>query len=151
MATDVLPEQAAEILRYWFDPGPEAKNYSTKWFPSPKSGHRETTDAYITEKFSALLKDVEEVRGWSSGAWEKEWCERPESYVAMLVLLDQFPRHVYRSEPDAVRLRNDGRAVGLAERFLDKGLHARVPAVLHATVSTELLHGAEPRARVARS
>ena len=30
------------------------------------------------------------------------------------------------------------------------GGNARVPAVLHATVATELLHGAEPRARVAR-
>src|SRR5690606_30736469 len=73
------------ILSFWFD-GEITQNYRFKWFASSEEQQAEV-DQHIRLKFSELLSAAE--RG------EKElenWKNDPHSFVALVILLDQFSR-----------------------------------------------------------
>ncbi len=73
-----------DILNYWFyEVGRD------KWFADEK-----LLDAQIREKF---LSDYEKA---FRGEY-KEWEKTPEGTLALLLLLDEFPRHMFRDTPRA--------------------------------------------------
>jgi len=82
--------RAKDILDYWFSKGRYAPDYD-KWFMKSQD-----YDEEITEKFGDLLKEAEE--GWGFG-----WLHTKDSYVAYIILLDQFSRHIYRGSGDAFK------------------------------------------------
>merc|ERR1711871_1875216 len=53
-------------------------------------------DAEIKEKFGALLELAEEGKGMG-------WLVSKESFVAYIILLDQFSRHIYRGSKDSYK------------------------------------------------
>ena len=79
--------KAKDILDYWFPSG--GKGDYDKWFMKSKD-----YDAEIKEKFGALLKLAEEGKGMG-------WLVSKESFVAYIILLDQFPRQIYRNTEKA--------------------------------------------------
>ena len=81
--------RAKDILAYWFP-----KNGSAdfdKWFMKSNE-----YDEEIKEKFGDLLKEAEHGGGFG-------WLTSKESFVAYIILTDQFSRHIYRGSGDAFK------------------------------------------------
>jgi uncharacterized protein (DUF924 family) len=99
------------ILRYWFGPQPDdpsaIRQQISLWFTAT-----EDTDRYVRRHFEADLRRA------SVGALD-DWEQSPRGRLALIVLLDQFPRNIYRGTPaafahdaHALRLCLDGLARG---------------------------------------
>ena len=82
--------RAKDILDYWFSNGVYTPDYN-KWFMKS-----EDYDEEITEKFGDLLKEAEHGKGFG-------WLVSKDSYVAHIILMDQFSRHIYRGKGDAFK------------------------------------------------
>ena len=91
-----------KILDYWFGNG---KLNFDKWF---KKGH--IFDAEIKEKFSKILKEAEKGN-------LLEWLGTKKGYIAHIILMDQFSRHIYRGTPDAYK--NDYKTLLFMEMALE--------------------------------
>jgi len=81
--------KAKYILDYWL-PENNSADYD-KWFL--KSSYY---DAEITAKFGDLLKEAENGRGYG-------WLVNKDSFIAYIILMDQFSRHIYRGHADAFK------------------------------------------------
>jgi uncharacterized protein (DUF924 family) len=99
-----LPD-AAEIVAFWREAGPD------KWFAKD-----DAFDAEIRRRF------LEAQRTAAAGALSA-WEATPEGVYALLILLDQFPRNLYRGTPEAFA--SDALAVAVAKRALARGFDAR--------------------------
>ena len=78
-----------EILSFWFD-GNLEELHRNKWFISDKNHEtQKTVDAYISTHFTTIVESA------SLGLLD-HWMKQPLSFVALLIVLDQFPRHLYR-------------------------------------------------------
>ena len=92
---------AAEIVAFWREAGPE------KWFAKD-----EAFDAEIVRRFLPIHEDA---AAGKLGAWEVT----PEGVYALLILLDQFPRNMFRGSPRAFA--TDAQALAIAERAIARG------------------------------
>ena len=82
--------KAKDILDYWFSKGLYTADFD-KWFMKSQD-----YDEEIKEKFGDLLKEAEQGHGFS-------WLHTKDSYVAHIILLDQFSRHIYRGSGDSFK------------------------------------------------
>lgn len=82
--------KSKNILDYWFSKGRYAADYD-KWFRKSQD-----YDEEIKDKFGDLLKEAEEGKGFG-------WIHTKDSYVAYIILLDQFSRHIYRGSGDSFK------------------------------------------------
>ncbi len=82
--------RAKDILDYWFSKGIYTPDYD-KWFMKSQD-----YDEEIKEKFGDLLKEAEQGKGFG-------WLHTKDSYVAYIILLDQFSRHIYRGSGDSFK------------------------------------------------
>jgi len=76
--------RVAEILDYWI-PKDGSADYD-KWFIKSQE-----YDEEIKNKFGDLLKEAEKGSGFS-------WLITKDSFVAYIILMDQFSRHIYRGK-----------------------------------------------------
>jgi uncharacterized protein (DUF924 family) len=81
--------RAEQVLRFWFDPALEPKQRSRRWFT--KDG---AFDAEVRRRFLPLYG---EAAGGGLGGWQAD----PRECLALVVVLDQFPRNMFRGEPRA--------------------------------------------------
>jgi uncharacterized protein (DUF924 family) len=79
-----------DILDYWFSKGLYTADYD-KWFMKSQD-----YDEEIKEKFGDLLREAEQGKGFG-------WLHTKDSYVAYIILLDQFSRHIYRGSGDSFK------------------------------------------------
>lgn len=100
---------ARDILDFWFKE------------IDPKQQFRKdpTFDETIRARFG---DDVVAAR---SGAYD-DWMNMAEGSLALLILLDQFPRNLYRGKPDAFA--SDAKARDVARHAIAKGFDLEVPA-----------------------
>ena len=82
--------RSKDILDYWFSKGLYTPDYD-KWFIKSQD-----YDEEIKEKFGGLLKEAEQGKGFG-------WLHTKDSYVAYIILLDQFSRHIYRGSGDSFK------------------------------------------------
>jgi len=82
--------KAKDILDYWFSKGLYTADFD-KWFMKSQD-----YDEEIKEKFGDLLKEAEQGKGFC-------WLHTKDSYVAHIILLDQFSRHIYRGSGDSFK------------------------------------------------
>lgn len=102
-----LPAPARALLELWFAPGNEAR-----WFrPDP------AFDRELAERFGELVDRA------AGGAFD-DWLAEPWSALALVLLLDQLPRNVYRGTPRAFAY--DAKAREIARAILAHGHHRRV-------------------------
>jgi uncharacterized protein (DUF924 family) len=97
---------AADVLAFWRDAG------SDRWYE-----HDSAFDAAIRERFAATYEDA--AAGLLS-AWEKS----PESALALVIVLDQFPRNMFRGSARCFAADPLARAV--ADRAIGKGFDRQV-------------------------
>ena len=91
----------SNILEFWFNKKLDYK----KWFHS-----KSTYDSYITEKFSNILILAEK-------GYLLDWLTSYKSYLAMIILMDQFSRHIYRNTSKSYE--NDTKILLFTEMGLD--------------------------------
>jgi len=106
-------QDAQDVLDFWF--GDSALNTPTidsrmdRWFSSDPD-----LDAEIEAQFGEVVERA------STGEL-KHWAEEPEPRLALIILLDQFRRNIYRGTPDAFDL--DGVALKLCVEGTIAGVH----------------------------
>lgn len=109
-----------EVLAFWREAGPD------KWFTKD-----EAFDAEVQTRF---LATYEAARDGHLTAWE----ETPEGAFALLILLDQFPRNMFRGRPEAFA--TDPLARDIAARALDKGYDEGFPVDERAFFYMPFMH-----------
>jgi uncharacterized protein (DUF924 family) len=86
-----LPSQ--ELLNWWFGEGTTAVEISNAkgrlWF-----GYTPEQDADARDRFSGLVEKA------LAGELD-DWAESPQGWLALVLLLDQLPRMIYRGTPKA--------------------------------------------------
>jgi uncharacterized protein (DUF924 family) len=95
-----------DVVSFWMEAGPKA------WFKKSK-----VFDADIRRRFEALHFSA------SRGELD-DWAETPEGALALLLLLDQFPRNLFRGSPHAFA--TDPLARRIARAAVDRGFDTRV-------------------------
>ncbi|HLY45258.1 MAG TPA: DUF924 family protein [Stellaceae bacterium] len=116
-AGDKLPERAASLIDFWFGPpgDPEREAHRPIWFKS--------TPEHDERLRNLFLADYERAEAGALTAWE----QAPYSALALLLLLDQLPRNLFRDTPRAYA--TDAMARAAADRALARGFEAAVPPV----------------------
>jgi uncharacterized protein (DUF924 family) len=118
LAMKALPEQALAILDFWFgaasDP-PERDRPRAVWFEADAA-----FDAALSERF---LGDHERAHDGALGHWQLH----RESCLALLLLLDQLPRNLFRGTGRAFA--SDARARAAARQALERGFDRDMPPV----------------------
>ena len=98
----------SEVIDFWFAPGAEEK-----WFRPPPE-----FDAAIVERFGGSYEDAAAGR-------LANWEATAEGALALVIILDQFPRNMFRESAQAFAA--DGLACGVAERAIAGGHDLAVP------------------------
>jgi uncharacterized protein (DUF924 family) len=117
MAGGVVPERALALIDFWFGPpgDPDRERHRPIWFRS--------TPEYDDKLRELFLADYERAASGALDAWEAA----PKSALALLLLLDQIPRNVFRGTPRAYA--TDPAARTVADRALAGGFDAAFPPV----------------------
>lgn len=108
-----------DVLNFWFNELGKSHDYdpalAKRWFATDAA-----LDQQIEERF------VERVHAAGRGELDA-WADEPASCLALLVLLDQFTRNIFRG--DAAMYQYDAKALALAETALKRGYDFRVHPV----------------------
>ncbi|ANO52562.1 DUF924 family protein [Woeseia oceani] len=94
---------AADVLKFWFD-----DIEKVRWFKSDPDFDRE-----LEERFGALLAAAR-------NGELTDWCETASGYLALIIVLDQFSRNIFRGRADAFAA--DDQALQLTLDGIDKGI-----------------------------
>ncbi|APF38039.1 hypothetical protein BOQ54_12450 [Chelatococcus daeguensis] len=116
----MIAANAAEIIAFWCEAGYE------RWF-----SRDEAFDEEIRARFLATHEAA------AAGALNR-WEETPEGALALLILLDQFPRNLFRGTPRAFA--TDALARTIADRALTKGFDQKVPPELKGFFYLPFMH-----------
>jgi uncharacterized protein (DUF924 family) len=84
-----------------------------------------------SDAFDASVRDAF-LRAWeaeAAGLPATDWGDSPEAGCARIVLLDQFPRNMFRN--DARSFATDALALALARKMVDEGADRRLPTQWH--------------------
>jgi uncharacterized protein (DUF924 family) len=112
-----LPDRARALLDAWFGPpgDPDRERQRQIWFKSTAE-----FDASLRQVF---LADYEAAAAGELYSWEAS----PEGALALVLLLDQIPRNIFRGTPRAYA--TDAAAGAVADRALERGLDRLFPLV----------------------
>jgi uncharacterized protein (DUF924 family) len=114
------PVTPAEVVAFWQAAGPD------KWFEKD-----DAFDAAIRERFLTTYEDA--VAGRLN-----DWEASPHGALALLIVLDQFPRNMFRG--DARTYAADARARGVADRALARGFDREVDQALRTFFYLPFMH-----------
>lgn len=135
-----MTETIESVLLFWFgdsaDDATVAARQAALWWQK-----RAETDATITSRFEDLVSRA-------SAGELAQWSATPEGRLALIILLDQFPRNMYRNSPRAFAC--DPQARNLCLEGLQKGHDQRLRPIQRVFFYLPLEH-AEDRALQARS
>jgi uncharacterized protein (DUF924 family) len=112
-----LPDRARALLDAWFGPpgDPDRERQREIWFKSTAEFDDALLDAFLADLESGT---ADELRSWEA---------LPEGALALVLLLDQIPRNVFRGTPRAYA--TDAAARAVADRALAQGFDRLVPPV----------------------
>lgn len=100
---------AKAILDFWFGPQGSANAVAGRqralWFGKSAEG-----DRAVMERFAGTLADARAGR-------LDHWTDTPRGRLALVIVLDQFPHHVFRDQPQAFA--SDAQALALSLAALD--------------------------------
>lgn len=98
---------AFDVLDFWWTSGGE------KWFAGGESFDQDCRSRFLATIEAAQKGELD------------DWAETPHGALALLIVLDQLTRNVFRGEPRAFAA--DARALALAEAALAKGFDRAFP------------------------
>ena len=117
MSADVIDE----ILKFWFE-----KLTPKEWYRPP-----ETADAEIERRFRDTYEALNE-------SIPEDWLTTPKGYLAAILVLDQFPRNLFRGRARAFA--TDAQALALAKRAIRDGVDAKLPPKQRAFIYLPFQH-----------
>jgi uncharacterized protein (DUF924 family) len=130
MSAHTSPNEATPILDFWFGDGLQlgwpSDDRNALWFRGGPA-----LDADITQRFGPLVLSA--VQGGLT-----EWEADPLQRLALIVLLDQFTRNVFRGQAQAFA--GDARAQTLSLATLALGQDSALPTVANMFVLMPLMH-----------
>jgi uncharacterized protein (DUF924 family) len=113
--------EALAVLTFWFDPA-----HHGDWWAS-----RPQFDALIRARFAATVE--------AAAAGElSDWTATPSGWLALLIVLDQFSRNLYRS--DARAWKQDLRAQQLALWGIEEDYDRQLPSIQRVFAYMPLEH-----------
>ncbi len=115
-----IKEQSADVVAFWRDAGPK------RWF-----AHDAGFDAEIRRRFEPLHLTA------STGALGS-WAVSAQGVLALLILVDQFPRNIYRGSAHAFA--TDALARTITASAVARGLHLQVDLDLRGFISLPYSH-----------
>ena len=98
-----------DVIHFWFE-----ELSPDDWYGPPPRVDAEIT-ARFGETYVALKDDV-----------PPGWLHDPEGVLAAILVLDQFPRNMFRGAPQAFA--TDAQALALSKRAIAEGLDMKLPA-----------------------
>jgi uncharacterized protein (DUF924 family) len=110
--------QPAEILGFWFNKLPDESGSSPKrqvWFRKEPGFDRQ-----IAAQFQAVYEQA------ATGELN-HWQTTPTAALALVLVLDQFPRHLFRGQPRAFA--TDAQALAVAQRAIAHGYDQQVSPI----------------------
>lgn len=118
------------LLDWWFGSAERAVEVAAQrsglWF-----GYRPAQDDEARRLFGALCAQAQ------AGGLQ-DWAGQAESWLALLLLLDQLPRMIHRGTAQAFA--GDARAQALVQQGLERGLERQLPAIRQVFVYLVLEH-----------
>jgi uncharacterized protein (DUF924 family) len=110
-----LPDRARALIDFWFGPpdDPGREQHREIWFRAT-----EEFDAALRREF---LADYEAAAAGALRSWEA----LPQGALALVLLLDQVPRNIFRENPRAYV--TDAAACAAANRALERGFDRSIP------------------------
>ena len=99
----MIDSTAQAVLDFWFSAEAEPR-----WFGEPVSAF----DQAVTTRFHAIHADAKAERFTA-------WVQDSSECLALVLLLDQFPRHMFRGTPEAYA--TDAVALEIAREALERG------------------------------
>ncbi|MZR61802.1 DUF924 family protein [Alcanivorax sp. DP30] len=118
------------ILDYWFEDGLSrgwpSDPATRKWFRASKGDDAEIEHRFGDAVSAALQQEL------------VEWERHPESRLALILLLDQFTRHIHRGTAHAFA--GDHRAATLAVEGLSRRMNASLPVCGQVFFVMPLMH-----------
>lgn len=124
------PATPDEVLAFWLGAArpsnAQALAIKQQWFTKS-----DAFDARINAQFAPTVQAAlaGQLDGWADEAW---------SCLALLVVLDQFTRNIYRGTPQSFA--GDPKALAVAQRAIAQGLDQQLPAVTRIFVYLPLEH-----------
>ncbi|GLQ95590.1 DUF924 family protein [Dyella mobilis] len=115
------PPEALAVLACWFDP-----DHHAKWYESDPA-----FDALIDAQFARQLEEA------ASGKLD-DWAATPSGWLALLIVLDQFSRNLYREDPRAWA--QDLSAQRLATWGIAEGFDRQLPPIQRVFAYMPLEH-----------
>jgi len=112
-----LPDRATALLDAWFGPpgDPDRERQREIWFKSTPEFDASLRQAFLTDYEAAAAGEL------------RSWEALPEGALALVLLLDQIPRNVFRGTPRAYA--TDAAARAVADRALERGFDRLFPLV----------------------
>ena len=111
---------AHEVAMFWREAGPQ------RWFAKSDAFDKEFTERFLSAHYAAARREYE------------AWLQFPEGALALMVLLDQFPRNAFRNT--AHMFATDLLAQHYAKRLLDQGMDARVDTSVRLFLYLPFMH-----------
>ena len=114
-----------DVLRFWFE-----ESSPQQWFSK-----NDAFDAAISDRFGADVQSVGEAM--EAGA-PPPWGSETKALLATVILLDQFPRNIYRDTPEAFRF--DPLALSLAHQAIETGEDMALQPLERSFLYMPLMH-----------
>ena len=115
-----LEPLAESILKFWFTTistdGKVAAEVSDRWFKKDLE-----FDRLIDRKYGSYM----EAASW--GAFDR-WSLHPDGLTALIILLDQFPRNLFRNQAKSFYF--DSKALAFAKHSLEQETVLKVPTLM---------------------
>jgi uncharacterized protein (DUF924 family) len=104
-----------DVLDFWFDRS-KPLDFRPCWFEKSDAFDREIATRFSGAVESALAEG------------HADWAETPDGALALVILLDQFPRNLFRNQAKAFA--GDARARIVARQAVDRGFDIALPPVM---------------------
>ncbi|UYM16393.1 DUF924 family protein [Endozoicomonas euniceicola] len=115
-----------QVLDFWFGGEPLGKAQIKRWWQKDSD-----MDEEITSRFLNLVKEVHQGLG-------DEWSQRAEGRLAAIICLDQFPRNMFRDQPEAFHY--DQKALELCQQGVETGAYHELPLLWQSFFFMPLMH-----------
>jgi uncharacterized protein (DUF924 family) len=116
----LLGVNAADVLAFWREAGP------ARWFRKDAAFDAEFCTRFLAAHEAALRGELD------------AWAQEAQGALALVILLDQFPRNAFRGTPRMFE--SDERALVVARRAVQAGLDAQVDADLRNFFYLPFMH-----------
>jgi uncharacterized protein (DUF924 family) len=119
----LLTVQPEDVLTFWRDAGPD------RWFRKDEAFDRDFRDRFLGAHEAALRGELD------------AWTEQADGALALLILLDQFPRNAFRGTPRMFE--SDAKARAVARQAVQAGFDMALDARLRNFFYLPFAHSEE--------